>query len=1258
MKLLNIYILVLLLSITSGFAQTISLNNASGETETTCDDAFVLTSSHNAGDVFTVTLCDDDPDSTHVSANFSVWNLGGGDYMEVYDGSDTSYPQLPGSPYDETNFQVPWGMTASPFNMTGCLTFVFHSNGGGSTFESLTNCEFHCQIFNSMVDSVSEPINGGLFIDVCQGSTITFFGTGDFLYNGGLYNQDNANCTFQWDFGDGSAPEMGQNLTHTFPMEGGGFQVDLLITDQYGCTNRNDFDLKVRQSMTPQWTLGTDTICPGEEVEVMGAAAAPPQWDNTPTTIIAGETYLPDGDGDSYTTDLLFDIFGNQTLDSLEMLETICVNMEHSFLGDLVMQITCPDGTTVTLEDQDGGGIYLGEPIDGYDDATPGVGYDYCWGPNAPYGVMNEETGNAVDNILPAGTYTSFESLDGLIGCPLNGTWTFTVTDNWSADDGFIFSWGLNFAPWVFPNYWGFQNTVEQYQWDGENIVGFNDSIITVAPLTEGQVCYNVTITDDFGCDYDTTTCIEVRAASDPLCYCETPPTIISYQNPLCFGENITFNYTGTANVSNSTFDWNFGGGTVISGDILGAGPIEVSYSTAGNFTIALNVQEGICVPADSTFPLVIPEVLVSTISGTNVLCFGDATATIDVVTQGGTSPYSYTWTPNAGSTANLTGLSANLYAVIITDDNGCTNTLSYEVLEPPLLQITDESATHILCAGDGNGTISVSTIGGTPSIYFDYGNGIQINDGTFTALDGGTYVIVVTDENGCSITSNNIIVNEPPPLEFTSHNVVDILCFGEENGAVSSTATGGTGNYVYNLNGTEQANGTFVNLPDGNYSMTVTDENGCLIQHDTTIIEPTKIITTIPEKIIICEGETAEILASVTGGTPFYNYHWSHTAANTDLIHESPLVDTDYFIYVTDMNNCKSDQSICKVLVSPDVFLTADSDLDSICPGEPVQIISQATGGNENYTYTINGNVVQEHEIIYPHISVDYVVTVVDGCGKTATVIIPIYVYPMPPNNFYPDITEGCQPLRVSFIETSTPDGQTYAWDFGDDSPENEGTSQNPIHIYENDGVFNVTLMITSKEGCLNTLQQNNLINVYKNPEAKFEGKPLITSVVKPTINFYNYSVDADMYSWMFGDGDSSHVVNPIHHYSTSYIGDYEVLLIAKTNKGCLDTVKSIVTIREEFTFYAPSAFTPDGDGINDVFYVKGSGIDLDKFNLGIYDRWGEIIFESDDLYEGWDGRAKNNKKVQNGVYTWHVIYYDNYGIEHEETGTVTVFY
>ncbi len=153
--------------------------------------------------------------------------------------------------------------------------------------------------------------------------------------------------------------------------------------------------------------------------------------------------YLPDGSGVSYTTYIYVSGYApGTTITSPFDLVSVCVNMEHSYLGDLVISLTAPDGTTIVLQAQGGSNTYLGEPIDEPNDGIPGVGYDYCWTPNPLYGTMTQMA--QYYTTLPEGSYTSYEPFSNFIGCPVNGIWTLTISDNWSIDDGFIFNWGIN----------------------------------------------------------------------------------------------------------------------------------------------------------------------------------------------------------------------------------------------------------------------------------------------------------------------------------------------------------------------------------------------------------------------------------------------------------------------------------------------------------------------------------------------------------------------------------------------------------------------------------------------------------------------------------------------------------------------------------------------------------------------------------------------------------------------------------------------
>ena len=1385
----NFILIVFALISQAIFSQTYTINDEGNINA--CSGTFTI-GSHNAGDTFVMTICDDDPDSTHVAVNYSDWSFSGGDVLNVYEGTDVNAPLL--GAFDQSNFQVPWAMTASPNNMTGCLTFEFISNGGGSTFSGTIHCQFNCQYFNAVIDSTSEQTDT-LYTDICQGETVTFYASGDYNFNGGLYNQSDAQSTFTWDFADGTPAQTGQVVTHTFP-NGGGYMIDCIITDQYGCRNSNDVDHRVRVSMTPHWTTSTDTICPDQATTIgatagQGSAAAHADlWDNTPNMMISGTTFLPDGEGSSYSTTLLFDMFGAQTLDSISMLESICANLEHSYIGDLIMKITCPDGTTVILETQAGANTFLGEPIDDDNNYDPGVGYDYCWTPTPEYGTMGDE-GDALlvnysggDNpTLPAGSYTSFESLDNLIGCPLNGQWTITIIDNWASDNGFIFNWGMTFAPSVYPDYWYFQNNIVNYDWTGENVISSQDTMVTVAPSTEGTVCYDVIATDNFGCEYTNQTCIWVLPANDPDCGCVTPPTTIDFSQPLCAGDNVTFTYSGAAIVSNSTFSWDFDGGTVVSGNILSAGPIEVSFPNNNtSYTIALGVQEGNCDPTDTTYTVNMPSELISTISGTDIKCYGDATGTIDLTVSDGTAGYSYNWTTANGSGLVVTDedqsdLTAGTYDVTISDANTCTITNTYTINGPSQLSLT-EASTDILCNGDANGTVTVNATGGTPNYTFDYGNGSQ-NNGNFTGLTGSTYTVTVTDSNNCVIVSNPIIVSEPDILTIGETHT-NVSCYQGNDGSINLTVGGGTPQYQYNWvtsngSGLVVSNEDQSNLTIGTYDVTVTDAHTCTITTSVEITEPAEILGTDTKSIcegdtysfgtqllssagvytevfqsnngcdstvtltllinpsptpvitgdtyfcsgstatisadagytsylwnnnantqsinvsndgnytvvvkdnnsctgtatfyvfedivsieafgstLICVGNYTDIFANISGGIPPYTYNWNNNV-NTETQTINPYTDITLTVSGVDGYGCKTNEDSVFIQVSPGVNFDVYSNKDTICPGDPLLVTDLIQDGIPPYTiYDENGNVVTLNTIIYPEQAGVFPYTVIDGCNSTDVSNLTINFYPIPSLMLQADILQGCPPLQINFNTNITENDYSYMWNFDDINSNNLSLNPNPLHTFTSSGYYDITLSVTTTDGCKVSKTIEDMIHVFPTPIAKFDVLPDVMSILEPTFNFSNYSEVASSYIWNFDDGDSSSVFEPTHTYNNS--GSYNVELVAVSVDGCKDTTKHTVRVKEIFTLYAPTAYSPDGDGINDSFYVVGHGIDTDDFLLTIYDRWGEIIWQTDDLFAKWDGYVKSgNKKAQNGSYVWKVVCKDFEGTEHEKAGTVTL--
>ncbi|MCD6365925.1 MAG: gliding motility-associated C-terminal domain-containing protein, partial [Bacteroidales bacterium] len=295
-----------------------------------------------------------------------------------------------------------------------------------------------------------------------------------------------------------------------------------------------------------------------------------------------------------------------------------------------------------------------------------------------------------------------------------------------------------------------------------------------------------------------------------------------------------------------------------------------------------------------------------------------------------------------------------------------------------------------------------------------------------------------------------------------------------------------------------------------------------------------------------------------------------------------------------------------------------------------------------------------------YPTTGGDIIVHVLDRCGSEAVDTAHVGLFPLPPISFFSDITEGCQPLTVQFNEQSPDLGQSYLWDFGDNN--NLSFAKNPTHVFDDYGVFDVTLMVTSAQGCTNQFTFEDMITVYKKPHAQFTTFPEVVTVLNSMVQFNNISQDNVLNYWYFGDGDSSLVESPAHQYP-SFSGTYDVSLIVESQDGCLDTALENLTVNDVYTFWAPTAFSPDNDQLNDMFFVTGYGIDTLDFHLYIYDRFGEIIFQTEKFdaithkSEVWNGTCKNHKVGQNGSYTWLCIFNDVFGKAHQETGRITLY-
>ncbi|MGC9332366.1 MAG: PKD domain-containing protein, partial [Bacteroidales bacterium] len=596
MKKLIIFTTLILSSLSLLKAQSYDMVTNNGQTVSTCSANFSQ-GSYTPGQTYTLTVCSDDALDHHVTISISSYNFPAGTSLCVYDGQDASAPEL--VCWDENTTSGMIAAQAQNTNESGCLHFVFNAGVSGASWSGTFSCNFVCQA-PMLVDIVStDPPTveeGGVdYVNVCwdennnQSFPVTFNAEGS--YPGGTgYPLDDDNVTFTWEFGDGTQ-ESGVGLTsvtHNFPSREG-YTVILSIEDSQGCTNTNSMTQRVRVSRAPIWNDGgtyvdPDAICMGEEVE-MCASYSTETWNSAITPAIADTTYLPDGNGVCYETSIMQNQFlPGQTLEDYNDILGICLNMEHSYLGDLTMQIQCPTGQSIQLEIQGGGGTYLGEPIDGSNDGIPGVGYDYCFTPDGTQTLAEAASGVGT---VPAGNYASYESMAGLEGCLLNGAWTIIICDNWTLDDGFVFGWYIEFDESLYPDVWSYTPQYTPTEWYGlygsemdyptDQNCATGTYLTTDNPTENTQQPFIFTLTDDFGCEHDTAMYVTVYNENDPNC-CILP-------SPDAGADDIVCSLSTTLNASTPT-----SGNNGYWEQVSGPGTASFSDETNPNTNVSVDI--------------------------------------------------------------------------------------------------------------------------------------------------------------------------------------------------------------------------------------------------------------------------------------------------------------------------------------------------------------------------------------------------------------------------------------------------------------------------------------------------------------------------------------------------------------------------------------------------------------------------------------------------------------------------------------------
>lgn len=758
------------------------------------------------------------------------------------------------------------------------------------------------------------------------------------------------------------------------------------------------------------------------------------------------------------------------------------------------------------------------------------------------------------------------------------------------------------------------------FAWTG----GLNGA--TVTNLIAGT--YTVTVTDGLAC-----------SATNEVTLVEPGPftaDIGVISNVSCNGGSDA-RATANANGGAPNYIYQWSNGELTNGaSALAAGMPSVTVTDANGCT------------ATATTTITEPDLLVSEITDTtDALCYGTASGSATVTPQGGTPGYGFLWTNN-DVTATSSNLLSGSYSVTVTDANGCTATSDVVIEEPDTLVASPTGIVNVSCNGGSDGEASAFASGGKQPYSYSWPGNIATQ--TITNLSAGTYTVTITDANGCMALAE-ALVNEPAVLTVNIINVSQISCYGEADGQATASATGGVFPYTYawSNGGTANIEGA---LDVGTNNVTVTDSKGCSATASVSITEPTQVTVTANADVVICLGTSASLTASAGGGNGPYTYHWNNGFVGQPVT-VSPNNTVIYWVFAKDASGCNSPPDSINIYVLPILSATTTPDME-ICKGDSAVIGVTAGGGNSNYSYAwSSGETGAGPYIIYPDSTSVYTVTVSDNCGSPEAIRdINVIVNPLPEVDFVGDSLMGCVPHTVNFENNTTIEEGGIAdwyWEFGDG--ETTGFIA-PAYIYDLDSTYTVKLTATSNKGCVDSLVRVDYITTYPVPTADFNIDESILSIIYANAKFEDLSTGATIWNWSFGDSTFSSLQSPDHLYEDT--GTYVINQYVENAYGCWDEASDRVVVLPLFKIYIPNTFTPDADELNDEF--KPIGVGFDEYEMEIYDRWGNLIFEDQGENIAWDGLRSGGVEAEQAVYVYYIYFRDISGKQRRYRGMVTL--
>ncbi len=747
----------------------------------------------------------------------------------------------------------------------------------------------------------------------------------------------------------------------------------------------------------------------------------------------------------------------------------------------------------------------------------------------------------------------------------------------------------------------------------------------------------------------------------------------------VCTGATIP-STTFTGSVASTTYNWT-NSNTAVG---LGASGTNTTPSfTATNATgspisstVTITPSANTCTGTPGTYTITVNPIPTVNAVANSTYCPNDATTAINF--SGNVPTAQYDWTNNntniglaANGTGNIgtftasnTGTAVETATITVTPSaSGCSGTpITFTITVNPTPVITPIT-NQFYCTGSTAPINTVTVAPGTSTVTWTNDNGSiglatsgNGNIPSFTTTNATTGTItgniqISATFGSCTSTSTFTIDVGPTPtltavtnqtfcantnstaVNFVANPAISTVDWTNSNAAIGLGASG-TGNiptFTGTNSGSTAISGT----------ITATPSVGTCIG---TPITFTITISPIPSVTAgnntpICEGNDINLTSTSTvAGSAF---SWSGPSAyasgqqNPTITAAVPTQSGTYTVTAT-AAGCTG-TATTNVIVNPIASPTINP-IGPFCVNAGTATLTvSAAGGTwsgpgiiDPFTGTFDPAIAGAgtHTITY---------AITGSCPTQATTTIT--VNPLPTVAFSAPILSGCVPFTANLVDNSSPSSASVTWDFGDGSTSNQTGSV--THTFNQVGCFTITLTSTSSAGCTNTASIANYICVNPYAVASFTSSATEVSFLNTEVLFNNNSANADTYSWQFGDGTTSNATSPLHTFPEE-IGSYDVMLVANNAGNCPDTARMTIVIKGELVFFVPNAFTPDGDEYNNTFQpVFTAGFDPFNWNMLIFNRWGEIIFETNDATIGWDG-TYHNEMCKEGVYTWKISFKD----------------